>query len=53
MLATYMYRSGFIKFQFGYGSAVAMLMFAMCLVFSVVYQRLIMRQDYEGTGGSA
>jgi raffinose/stachyose/melibiose transport system permease protein len=53
MLATYMYRSGFIKFQFGYGSAVAMLMFVMCLAFSVIYQRLVMRQDYEGTGGQA
>jgi raffinose/stachyose/melibiose transport system permease protein len=53
MLATYMYRSGFIKFQFGYGSAVAILMFVMCLAFSVIYQRLVMRQDYEGTGGQA
>ena len=53
MLATYMYRSGFIKFQFGYGSAVAMLMFMMCLAFSVIYQRIVMRQDYEGAGGQA
>ncbi len=53
MLATYMYRSGFIRFQFGYGSAVAMLMFMMCLAFSVIYQRLVMRQDYEGAGGQA
>jgi len=50
-MATYMYKSGFIRFQFGYGSAVAMLMFMMCLAFSVGYQRLVMRQDYEGTGG--
>ncbi len=50
-MATYMYKSGFIKFQFGYGSAVAMLMFMMCLAFSVGYQRIVMRQDYEGTGG--
>jgi raffinose/stachyose/melibiose transport system permease protein len=50
-MATYMYKSGFVKFQFGYGSAVAMLMFMMCLAFSVGYQRLIMRQDYEGAGG--
>jgi raffinose/stachyose/melibiose transport system permease protein len=51
MMATYMYKSGFIRFQFGYGSAVAMLMFMMCLAFSVGYQRLVMRQDYEGAGG--
>jgi raffinose/stachyose/melibiose transport system permease protein len=50
-MATYMYKSGFIRFQFGYGSAVAMLMFMMCLAFSVGYQRLVMRQDYEGAGG--
>jgi raffinose/stachyose/melibiose transport system permease protein len=50
-MATYMYKSGFVKFQFGYGSAVAMLMFMMCLAFSVGYQRLVMRQDYEGSGG--
>jgi raffinose/stachyose/melibiose transport system permease protein len=50
-MATYMYKSGFVKFQFGYGSAVAMLMFMMCLAFSVGYQRLVMRGDYEGTGG--
>lgn len=50
-MATYMYKSGFVRFQFGYGSAVAMLMFMMCLAFSVGYQRLAMRQDYEGAGG--
>jgi raffinose/stachyose/melibiose transport system permease protein len=52
-MATYMYKSGFIRFQFGYGSAVAMLMFMMCLAFSVGYQRLVMRQDYEGMGGQS
>jgi raffinose/stachyose/melibiose transport system permease protein len=50
-MATYMYKSGFVRFQFGYGSAVAMLMFMMCLAFSVGYQRLVMRGDYEGAGG--
>jgi raffinose/stachyose/melibiose transport system permease protein len=52
-MATCVYKSGFIRFQFGYGSAVAMLMFMMCLAFSVGYQRLVMRQDYEGTGGQS
>jgi raffinose/stachyose/melibiose transport system permease protein len=50
-MATYMYKSGFVKFQFGYGSAVAMLMFMMCLAFSVGYQRLVRRQDSQGAGG--
>jgi raffinose/stachyose/melibiose transport system permease protein len=40
MMATYMYRYAFIRFQFGYGSAVALVMLVFCLLFSVAYQRL-------------
>jgi raffinose/stachyose/melibiose transport system permease protein len=50
MLATYLYHASFVQFAFGYGSAVALVMLLMCLVFSVSYQRLAMRQDYEGIG---
>jgi raffinose/stachyose/melibiose transport system permease protein len=46
MLATYMYRFGFIRFQLGYGSAVAIYMFILCLIFSLVYQRLTRQPDY-------
>ena len=46
MLATYMYRFGFIRFQLGYGSAVAIYMFILCLIFSLVYQRLTRKPDY-------
>jgi len=45
-LATYMYRFGFVRFQLGYGSAVAIYMFILCLVFSLVYQRLTQQPDY-------
>jgi raffinose/stachyose/melibiose transport system permease protein len=45
-LATYMYRFGFVRFQLGYGSAVAIYMFVLCLIFSLVYQRLTRRPDY-------
>lgn len=45
-LATYMYRFGFVRFQLGYGSAVAIYMFLICLAFSLVYQRLSRRPDY-------
>jgi len=45
-LATYMYRFGFVRFQLGYGSAVAIYMFLICLVFSLVYQRLTRQPDY-------
>jgi raffinose/stachyose/melibiose transport system permease protein len=45
-LSTYMYRFGFIRFQLGYGSAVAISMFLLCLIFSLIYQRLTRQPDY-------
>jgi raffinose/stachyose/melibiose transport system permease protein len=44
-LATYMYRFGFVRFQLGYGSAVAIYMFLLCLIFSLIYQSLIRKPD--------
>jgi raffinose/stachyose/melibiose transport system permease protein len=44
-MATYMYRFGFVRFQLGYGSAVAIYMFLICLIFSLIYQRLTRRPD--------
>jgi raffinose/stachyose/melibiose transport system permease protein len=48
VMATYMYRYAFIRFQLGYGSAVALVMLAICLVFSVLYLRLARQPDYLG-----
>jgi raffinose/stachyose/melibiose transport system permease protein len=45
VMATYMYRYAFVRFQLGYGSAVALVMLVFCLVFSVVYLRLSRRPD--------
>ncbi len=45
-LATYMYRFGFVRFQLGYGSAVAIYMFLLCFMFSLIYQRLTRQPDY-------
>jgi len=45
-LATYMYRFGFVRFQLGYGSAVAIYMFLICLIFSLIYLRLTRKPDY-------
>jgi len=45
-LATYMYRFGFVRFQLGYGSAVAIYMFLMCLIFSLIYLKLTNRPDH-------
>lgn len=45
-LATYMIRFGFVRFQLGYGSAVAIYMFLICVTFSLIYQRLTRQPDY-------
>lgn len=44
-LSTYMYRFGFVRFQLGYGSAVAIYMFLICLIFSLIYLQLTRRPD--------
>lgn len=49
VMSTYMYRYAFIRFQLGYGSAVALVMLAICLVFSVVFLRLARQPDYLGS----
>lgn len=48
VMASYMYRFGFVRFWFGYGCAVAIVMFLICLTFSLIYQRLARRPDYLG-----
>jgi raffinose/stachyose/melibiose transport system permease protein len=48
VMATYMYRYAFIRFQLGYGSAVALVMLVICLVFSIAYLRLARQPDYLG-----
>jgi raffinose/stachyose/melibiose transport system permease protein len=45
-MATYMYRFGFVRFQLGYGSAVAIIMFILCVIFSLIYQQLTRKPDY-------
>lgn len=45
-MATYMYRFGFVRFQLGYGSAVAIIMFLLCIIFSLIYQGLTRKPDY-------
>ena len=53
-MATYMFDWGFKRFQLGYGSAVAVLLFGVALVLALAYQRWVLRRDIEGamtTGG--
>jgi raffinose/stachyose/melibiose transport system permease protein len=47
-MATYMIEWGFRRFQLGYGSAVAVILFGMALVLAFVYQRFLLRRDIEG-----
>lgn len=46
-MATYLYKFGFQRFQLGYGSAIAVMMFLICFGFSIFYQRAAMRSDFE------
>jgi raffinose/stachyose/melibiose transport system permease protein len=52
-MATYLVKFGFQRFALGYGSAVAFILFLMCLVFSLIYQRFALRRDVEGAMTSA
>jgi raffinose/stachyose/melibiose transport system permease protein len=47
-MATYMFLDGFRSLEFGYGTAIAVIMFAFCFVFAIVYQRFALRRDTEG-----
>jgi raffinose/stachyose/melibiose transport system permease protein len=47
-MAVYMFDRGFVRFQFGYGSAVAVILFLICFVLALAYQRWVMRRDTEG-----
>ncbi|GAC1520010.1 MAG: sugar ABC transporter permease [Chloroflexota bacterium] len=46
-MATYLYKFGFQRFQLGYGSSIAVIIFVICFGFSLIYQRLAMRRDFE------
>ncbi len=46
LVVTYLMKFGITRMALGYGSTVAVLMFLLTLVFSIGYQRTIMRQDY-------
>ena len=40
-MVTYLYKFGFRRTQMGYGSAIAIVIFFICVIFNVVYQKLI------------
>jgi raffinose/stachyose/melibiose transport system permease protein len=47
-MATYIYDQGIGKTQYGYASAVAVILFMICFAFALVYQRFVLRRDTEG-----
>ena len=44
-LVTYLYNFGFRRFAFGYGSAVAIVIFLICVVFNYFYQKFVVSSD--------
>src|SRR5450755_5168729 len=47
-MATYLIDKGFQSYEFGYGSAVAVILFVICFVFALLYQRFALRRDTAG-----
>ncbi|HEX6583810.1 MAG TPA: sugar ABC transporter permease [Thermoleophilaceae bacterium] len=47
-MAVYMIDWGFKRFQFGYASAVAVILLVLSLVFALLYQRYVLRRDLQG-----
>jgi len=45
VMSTYMYRYSFVRFEFGYGSAVAIFMLLISLTFSIIYLRLTRKAE--------
>ena len=48
LMSTYMYRFSFVRFELGYGSAVAIVMLIISLIFSLSYRRILTQPDYLG-----
>jgi raffinose/stachyose/melibiose transport system permease protein len=47
-MAVNMFKTGFVKQQMGYGSALAVLLFLCALVVALLYQRFVLRRDVDG-----
>jgi raffinose/stachyose/melibiose transport system permease protein len=50
-MATYMVQNGRLAGNYGYGNAVAVVLFVISLVVALVYQRLVLRRDVAGAEG--
>jgi raffinose/stachyose/melibiose transport system permease protein len=47
-MAISLFKAGFISSQMGYGSALAVILFAFAFIVALLYQRLVLRRDTEG-----
>ncbi|REJ07024.1 sugar ABC transporter permease [Microbacterium bovistercoris] len=47
-MATYMYQNGHLAGNYGFGNAVAVMLFLISLVVALIYQRFVLRRDTEG-----
>ncbi|MEU7866964.1 sugar ABC transporter permease [Dactylosporangium sp. NPDC049140] len=47
-MATYLLDRGFSRYEFGYGSAVSIVLFVVCFIFALIYQRFALRRDTQG-----
>lgn len=47
-MATYLLDHGFSRYEFGYGSAIAVVLFIVCFIFALIYQRFALRRDTQG-----
>ncbi|MBS2963380.1 sugar ABC transporter permease [Actinocrinis puniceicyclus] len=47
-MVTYIYTFGIRQQQYGFASAVAVILFIICFAFALVYQRFVLRRDTEG-----
>lgn len=44
-IVTYMYKMGLQRFNIGYGGTIAVCIFLICLVFNILYQKILVRED--------
>jgi raffinose/stachyose/melibiose transport system permease protein len=43
-IVTYMYKVGLLRFNIGYGSTIAVCIFFICFAFSIIYQRILVKE---------
>lgn len=48
VMAITLFEYGFRRFEVGYATAISIVMFLICLVFALLYQRYVLRRDIEG-----